>query len=73
MRATVRGIQPYELHGTPYFQLVLTPDGAPRPMQARLSHDMIEGDLQVGDIVEVHAILGIVDRVSLIESPTPPD
>ena len=66
MRATLTGIQPYELHGTPYFQLILTPDGAPRPIQARLSQDMIEGDPVVGDIVEVHAILGIVDRVKKV-------
>lgn len=66
MRATLKGIQPYELHGTPYFQLIMTPDGAPRPIQARLSHDMIEGDLEVGDIVEVHAILGVVDRVTKV-------
>lgn len=66
MRATLRGIQPYELHGIQYYQLILTPDGAPRPMQARLSHDMIVGDPQVGDAVEVHAILGVVDRVSKV-------
>ena len=66
MRATLRGIQPYELHGTQYYQLVLNPDGAPRPIQARLSHDMIEGDLEVGDAVEVHAILGIVDSVKKV-------
>jgi hypothetical protein len=66
MRATLTGIQPYELHGTPYFQLIMTPDGAPRPIQARLSHDMIDGDLAVGDIVEVHAILGVVDRVTKV-------
>ena len=67
MRATVQGIQPYELHGTPYFQLIMQPEGGPRPIQARLSHDMIEGDLQVGDTVEVHAILGVVDRVTRVE------
>lgn len=66
MRATLTGIQPYELHGTPYFQLIMTPDGAPRPIQARLSHDMIEGDPVVGDAIEVHAILGIVDRVKKV-------
>jgi hypothetical protein len=68
MRATVHGMQPYELHGTPYFQLILIPEGSPRPMQARLSRDMIEGDPQVGDTVEVHAILGVVDRVTRVEA-----
>lgn len=68
MRATVTGIQPYELHGTQYYQLILTPDGGPRPIQARLSHDMIEGDPAVGDAVDVHAILGVVDRVTKVDA-----
>ena len=54
MRATVQAVMPYELHGTSYFQLVLMPVDGPRPIQARLSHDMIEGDLGEGDLVEVH-------------------
>lgn len=66
MRATLTGIQPYELHGTPYFQLIMKPEGGPRPIQARLSHDMIEGDPEVGDLVDVHAILGVVDRVKKV-------
>jgi len=68
MRATVQAVLPYELHGTPYLQLVLMPVDGPRPMQARLSRDMVDGDPQEGDIVEVHAILGVVDRVSQVES-----
>jgi hypothetical protein len=66
MRATVQAVMPYELHGTPYFQLVLMPVDGPRPMQARLSRDMVEGDPKEGDLVEVHAIMGIVDRVSQV-------
>jgi hypothetical protein len=58
---------PYELHGTSYFQLVLMPVDGPKPIQARLSHDMVEGDLKEGDFVEVHSILGVVDRVSRVE------
>jgi len=61
---------PYELHGTPYYQLVLMPVDGPQPIQARLSRDMVEGDLREGDLVEVHSILGVVDRVSRIESET---
>jgi len=67
MRATVQAVMPYELHGTPYLQLVLMPVDGPRPMQARLSRDMVDGDPQEGDIVEVHQILGVVDRVSQVE------
>jgi hypothetical protein len=63
MRAHLQAVMPYELHGTPYYQLVLVPDGEQRPQQARLSHDMIYPDPRPGDAVEVHAILGIIDRV----------
>jgi hypothetical protein len=63
MRATLQAVMPYELHGTPYFQIVFVPEGEQRPQQARLSHDMVYTNPQAGDAVEVHAILGIVDRI----------
>jgi len=70
MRATVQAVMPYELHGTPYYQLVLMPVDGPQPIQTRLSRDMVEGDLREGDLVEVHSILGVVDRISRVESET---
>ncbi len=64
MQATVQAVRPYELHGTRYYQLVMMPTEGPGPVQARLSHDMVDGDLAAGDLVDVHAILGVIDRVS---------
>jgi hypothetical protein len=69
MRATIRAVMPYELHGTPYYQIVFVPDEEIRPRQARLSHEMVYADPQPGDRVEVHAILGIVDRIIRAEEP----
>jgi len=66
MRATLQAVMPYELHGTPYYQLVFIPEGQARPQQARLSHDMVYPDPQPGDTVDVHAILGIVDRMDAV-------
>lgn len=66
MRATLQAVMPYELHGTQYYQLVFVPDGQQRPQQARLSHDMVYPDPQAGDTVDVHAILGIVDRMQIV-------
>ncbi len=63
MRATVQAVMPFELHGTRYYQVIYTPDGATGPQQARLSHDMVDADLQPGEAVEVHAILGVVDGI----------
>jgi hypothetical protein len=66
MRAVLQAVQPYELHGVRYYQLQYAgEDGQPR--QARLSHDMAYPDPQPGHTVEVHAILGIVDRVTRVE------
>lgn len=67
-QATVQAVQPYELHGTRYYRLILLFDGEPRPREARLSHDMAYADPAAGDRVEVHAILGIIDNVRPIEA-----
>lgn len=69
MRAILQAVQPYELHGVLYYQLQYAgEDGQPR--QARLSHDMTYKQPAPGDHVEVHAILGIVDRVTRVEAPS---
>ncbi len=71
MRAHLQAVMPYELHGTRYYQLVLVPEGTLRPQQARLSHEMVYENPRPGDTVEVHAILGIIDRVQLVPAPAP--
>lgn len=63
MRATVQAVMPFELHGTRYYQVIYLPDGATGPQQARLSHDMVDVNLQAGEVIEVHAILGVVDGI----------
>ena len=42
-------------------------DGEDGLREARLSHDMVYADPQAGDLVEVRAILGIVDRIAKVE------
>lgn len=63
MRATVQAVMPFELHGTRYYQIIYMADGAAGAQQARLSHDMVDADLQPGEAIEVHAILGVVDGI----------
>lgn len=63
MRATVQAAMPFDLHGTRYYQVIYVPDGAAGAQQARLSHDTVDADLQPGEAVEVHAILGVVDGI----------
>ncbi len=68
MKATVLAVQPYELHGTLYYRVIYTPEGQEQPREARLSHDMVYADPQAGDVVEVHAILGVVDGIQKVEA-----
>ena len=67
MRATLHTVQPYDLHGVRYYRLLYVVDGEDAPREARLSHDMAYPEPVAGDHVEVHALLGIVDRVTRVE------
>ncbi|MCK9486306.1 MAG: hypothetical protein M0R73_06330 [Dehalococcoidia bacterium] len=68
MKATILGVQPYELHGTLYYRVIFTPEGQDQPREARLSHDMVYPDPKAGDVIEVHAILGVVDGIAKVEA-----
>ena len=68
MLATIHAVQPYDLHGLRYYRLLYVVDGEAQPREARLSHDMAYPDPASGDRVDVHAILGIVDRVTRIDA-----
>ena len=64
MQATSHAAQAYELHGTRCYAIRYLVEGEQQPREARLSHDMAYADPQPGDRVDVHALLGIVDRVT---------
>ncbi len=68
MRATVEAVQPYELHGVRYYRVIYKGEGEDGLREARLSHDMIYADPQQGDVIDVRAILGIVDRITKVEA-----
>jgi hypothetical protein len=68
MQATIQAVQPYELHGILYYRLLYVVDGEQQLREARLSHDMAYPDPDAGHRVDVHAILGIVDRVTRLEA-----
>ena len=67
MQATIHAVQPYDLHGVPYYHLRYVVDGEQMARDARLSHDMAYPNPLPGDRVEVHALLGITDRIRLLE------
>ena len=61
---TIVDLRPYELHGTPYFAVLLRLDATPdQQREARVSFDMIYPDPKPGDAVLVTSILGVVDRI----------
>jgi hypothetical protein len=68
MNAVVQDVQPYELHGVRYYRFLYVVEGEAAPREARLSHDMAYADPAPGDRVDVHALLGIVDRVTRLEA-----
>lgn len=68
MRAKVLAVQPYELHGTRYYRVIYQPEGREQALEARLSHDMVYPDPKAGDVIEVHAILGVVDGIAKVEA-----
>jgi len=67
VNAVLHAVQPYELHGVLYFRMLYVVDGEDSPREARVSHEMTYADPSPGDRVDVHALLGIVDRVTRIE------
>ncbi|MGE0228747.1 MAG: hypothetical protein AB7I38_00540 [Dehalococcoidia bacterium] len=67
MRATIEAVQPYELHGVQYYRVIYRGDGEDGLREARLSHDMVYTDPQAGDVVDIRAILGIVDRITRVD------
>lgn len=63
-------VRPFELHGTPYFAVLFRFDDDPAEgaREARLSHDMIYAAPAPGDRVAIESVLGVVDRVSKLET-----
>ena len=62
-------LRAYELHGTRYFAVLYRLDATPeQAREARLSFDMMYDDPQPGDRVLVESVLGVVDRMTRVDS-----
>ncbi len=63
-------VRPFELHGTPYWAVLYRLDGdGPTPREARLSADMVYADPHPGDRVLITQVLGVVDRMDVVDRP----
>ena len=62
--AVIRKVRSYELHGTLYYQLLLSYINEPEAVhEARIASDAIYADPKEGEAVLVEAIVGIVTSV----------
>ncbi len=64
VEAIIAAIQPYEIHGTPYFRIAYaTPEQPDAITEARIAAESIYRDPQPGDRVEISLLLGIVNTI----------
>jgi hypothetical protein len=63
--ATIRKINPYELHGVLYYQMFLSYADSPDMVtEVRLAHDVVYASPAEGDLVSVEKLLSIVTGVT---------
>jgi hypothetical protein len=68
MEAILAAIQPYEIHGTRYFQIAYaTSEDPDRVTQGRVAAEGIYRGAKPGDRVEIRMLLGVIDEVRKIE------
>lgn len=58
----IRAVQPFDLHGVRWYQIVYTNATTPEePQQFRCSFDVLYPDSQPGDRVRIQKLLGVVN------------
>jgi len=64
MEAILAAIQPYEIHGTPYFRIAYAlKDDPDRVAEGRIAAESIYKGAQPGDRVDIRMLLGVIDDV----------
>ena len=62
--ATIHKVNPYELHGVRYFQMLISFADAPdSPREVRLAHDAVYASPSEGDRVTVETLLSMITEV----------
>lgn len=68
--ATIHKVNPYELHGVPYYQLIVTYADAPESLrEVRLAADSVYDSPGEGDTVNIEALLSVVTAVTKKDAP----
>lgn len=71
MEAILAAVEPYNIHGTPYFRILYATKDAPDTMrEGRVAAEGIYKGAAPGDRVSIRVLLGVIDEVTKLESPT---
>jgi hypothetical protein len=67
MDAILAEVQPYTIHGTPYFRIVYATRAEPdRMVEGRVAAEGIYRDPAPGDRVRIRMLLGVIDAVEKV-------
>lgn len=62
---TLREVRRVDLHGTPFYDLLVEHDGGAQPQRARVSAESIYPNPQPGDAIRITYLMGVVTGVEL--------
>ncbi|MGK2965305.1 MAG: hypothetical protein ACSLFM_06835 [Tepidiformaceae bacterium] len=66
--AILAAIQPYEIHGTPYFRIAYAWEDEPgQYREGRVAAESIYRDAQPGDRVDIQLLLGVINDIKKLE------
>jgi hypothetical protein len=67
MQAILAAIEPYNIHGTPYFRIAWASAEDPdRISEGRIAAEGMYRGAKPGDRVEIRILLGVIDEVKLV-------
>jgi hypothetical protein len=68
MEAILAAVEPYEIHGTPYYRIVFARKDAPDVVtEGRVAAEGIYENPKPGDRVEISMLLGIINEVKKLQ------
>ncbi|MGB4863217.1 MAG: hypothetical protein WBO97_12210 [Tepidiformaceae bacterium] len=69
MEAILAAIQPYDIHGTPYFRIAYALKDVPdKVTEGRVAAEGIYKGAKPGDRVDIRMLLGVIDEVKKLET-----
>lgn len=68
MEAILAAIQPYEIHGTPYYRIAYATKAEPdKVVEGRVASIGMYKGAKPGDRVDIRLLLGVIDEVKRME------